>query len=340
MSSSTSTAAAEFAQRRRSPLEQAQHLLHAKPWISSLVLLVLTYAAFAMANPRMLNPTSISLNLQQTAVVAALAIGQTLIILTAGIDLAVGATTILAMMIMASLSANKTLPGVLAILVGIALAVGAGFLNGWLVTKINLPPFIVTLGTLSIFTAIALLYSGGKSIISSDMPDVLNVMGNTFGPQGFKLTYGLIVVGLMYLIVGFVLSQTQWGRHVYAVGDDPESARLAGVPSKRILLSVYTLAGLIYGIAAWVLIGRTGAATPNAIGDLNLLSITAVVIGGTSLFGGRGGLVGTLLGALIVNTFGQGLSLAGVDQLYRVLATGILVILAVAIDQWIRKVRS
>lgn len=340
MSSSTSTAAAEFAQRQQSPLERVQHLLHAKPWLSSLVLLVLSYAVFAMANPRMLNPTTISLNLQQTAVVAALAIGQTLVILTAGIDLAVGASAVLAMMFMATLAAEKTLPGPLAILVGIAFAVAAGFLNGWLVTRINLPPFIVTLGTLSIFTAIALLYSGGKSIISSDMPDVLSLMGVTFGPQGFKITIGLVVVLLMYLIVGFVLSQTKWGRHVYAVGDDPESARLAGVPSKRILLSVYTLAGLIYGIAAWVLIGRTGAATPNAIGNLNLDSITAVVIGGTSLFGGRGRLVGTLLGALIVNTFGQGLSLAGVDQLYRVLATGVLVLVAVAVDQWIRKVKS
>ena len=145
---------------------------------------------------------------------------------------------------------------------------------------------------------------------------------------------------ILYAVVGFALSQTAWGRHVYAVGDDPEAARLAGIASNRVLLSVYTVAGLIYGIAAWVLIGRAGAASPNAITDANLDSITAVVIGGTSLFGGRGRLIGTLLGALIVRSFSIGLSLAGVDQQWRVLAIGVLVIVAVTVDQWIRKVKA
>jgi len=112
------------------------------------------------------------------------------------------------------------------------------------------------------------------------------------------------------------------------------------VPSKRILLGVYTVAGLIYGIAAWVLIGRAGAATPNAVPDANLQSITAVVIGGTSLFGGRGRLIGTAIGALIVQTLQFGLSQMGVDQQWRVLATGVLVIVAVAVDQWIRSVKA
>ena len=151
---------------------------------------------------------------------------------------------------------------------------------------------------------------------------------------------GLVVQLVLYLLVGFSLSQTAWGRHVYAVGDDLEAARLAGIRVNRVLLSVYTAAGLIYGIAAWVLIGRAGAASPNAITDANLSSITAVVIGGTSLFGARGALVGTALGALIVYFFRSGLSLAGVDDQYRILAIGMLVIAAVAVDQWIRKVRA
>jgi fructose transport system permease protein len=232
------------------------------------------------------------------------------------------------------------MPGVLALLIGVLLAVAAGFLNGLLVTRINLPPFIVTLGTLSIFTAIALLYSGGSSIQASHLPRILNFLGEGFGIGSFRLTWGIIVVALIYVVIAFVLSQTAWGRYVYAVGDDPESSRLSGVPSKRVLLAVYTVAGLIYGIAAWILIGRAGAATPNAFPDANLQSITAVVIGGTSLFGGRGRLVGTLIGALIVQTLQFGLSQMGVDQQWRVLATGLLVILAVAVDQWIRKVKS
>jgi fructose transport system permease protein len=340
VSSSASAAAAELARRRQAPLQRIQSVLHARPWLSPLAILVFTYAVFASLDGRVVASNAIAVNLQQTAVIACLAIGQTLIILTAGIDLAVGATAVLGMMIMASTAAYNGMPAVPAILIGVGLAVVAGFLNGVLITRLNLPPFIVTLGTLSVFTAVALLYSGGRSIIADEMPPLLNLMGESFGPRGFRLTIGVVVVVVLYLVVGYALAATAWGRHVYAVGDDPESARLSGVRSARVLLSVYTLAGLIYGIGAWILIGRSGAATPNAVGNINLETITAVVIGGTSLFGGRGSLVGTLLGALTVNTFGQALSILGVDAQWRILAIGILVILAVSVDQWIRRVKA
>jgi fructose transport system permease protein len=337
MSSSTSAAAAEFARRRQSPVQRIQNLLHGHPWLSPLFLLVVTFVIFSILNPRFASPNAQSLLLQQVAVVACLAIGQTLIILTAGIDLSVGAITILAMMVMATLAADQGVPGGLAIIIGIALAVGAGFLNGILVTRVGLPPFIVTL---SIFTAIALLYSGGSSIQNNRLPAIINWTGETFKIGKFSITVGVIMVLLLYCIVGFALTQTAWGRHIFAVGDDIESARLSGVASKRILLSVYTVAGLIYGFAAWIQIGRAGSATPNGIPDANLDSITAVVIGGTSLFGGRGGLIGSLLGALIVGSFTLGLSLAGVDQQWRLFAIGVLVIVAVSVDQWIRKVKA
>ena len=340
MSSSTSAAAAEFARRRQSPVQKIQHLLHGHPWLSPLFLLVLTFVIFSILNPRFASPNAQSLLFQQVAVVACLAIAQTLVILTAGIDLSVGAITILAMMVMATLAAENGVSGGLAIIIGIALAVGAGALNGLLVTRIKLPPFIVTLGTLSIFTAIALLYSGGSSIQNNRLPDIINFTGETFSLGPFRVTVGVVMVLLLYAIVGFALTQTAWGRHIFAVGDDAESARLSGVASKRILLSVYTVAGLIYGFAAWIQIGRAGSATANGIPDANLDSITAVVIGGTSLFGGRGGLIGSLLGALIVGSFTLGLSLAGVDQQWRLLAIGVLVIVAVSVDQWIRKVKA
>ena len=152
-------------------------------------------------------------------------------------------------------------------------------------------------------------------------------------------SYGFMS-GAVFWLVAFVLSQTSWGRHLYAVGDDIEAARLVGIQVDRVLLSVYTVAGLIYGFSAWVLIGRAGTASPNAIVGANLETITAVVIGGTSLFGGRGGIPGTILGALIVYAFNIGLALAGVDDQLRVLAIGVLIILAVSIDQWIRKVKA
>jgi fructose transport system permease protein len=137
-----------------------------------------------------------------------------------------------------------------------------------------------------------------------------------------------------------VLRYTAWGSHVYAVGDDPDAARLAGIEVQRVLLSVYVVAGLVFAVASWVLIGRVNAASPNSGIDANLDSITAVVIGGTSLFGGRGRIVGTLIGALIVSVVDNGLELAGLDVAYKRLAIGLLVIAAVTADQWIRRARS
>jgi fructose transport system permease protein len=338
--SAPTTAAEQFAMRRQSPVQRIQHLLHSHPAISPLLVLVVAFIVFTIVNPRFAQPATISIILQQTAVIAALAIGQTLIILTAGIDLAVGATCILSMLVMANLAANNGVPGPLALLLGIAIGTLCGFLNGILVTRLKLPPFIVTLGTLSIYTAIALLYSGGQSVGRADLPGILNVMSTRFRVGPFNFTLGVIFVALMAVVVAFILSQTAWGRHVYAVGDDIEAARLVGIRVDRVLLSVYTVAGLIYGITAWVLIGRAGTASPNAIVDANLETITAVVIGGTSLFGGRGGIIGTILGALIVYSFNIGLSLAGVDAQLRVLAIGVLIIVAVSIDQWIRKVKA
>lgn len=334
------TAAEQFARRRRSPVQRVQHLLHAHPAISPLLVLIVSFVVFSAINPRFAAPNSLSLVLQQVAVIGALAIGQTLIILTAGIDLSVGAIALLSMMVTAKFSAEQGVPAVLAILLGVVVGTAAGALNGVLVTRVKLPPFIVTLGTLSIFTALGLLYTSGRSVQATEMPALLSWTGESFPVGPFNVTYGVVLVAILYLVVGFVLAKTAWGRHVYAVGDDAEASRLAGIRVNRVLFSVYTAAGAIYGITAWILIGRAGAASPNAIADANLESITAVVIGGTSLFGGRGAVLGTLLGALIVGFFRSGLSLAGVDDTYRVLAVGVLVILAVSVDQWIRKVRA
>ena len=334
------TAAEQFALRRQSPAQRIQHVLHAQPALSPLLVLIIAVVVFSIVNPRFLQPSTISILLQQVAIIGALAIGQTLIILTAGIDLSVGALTVFSMLIMASLASAGGVPGPLAILLGILVGTVGGLLNGFLVTRINLPPFIVTLGTLSIFLAAGLLYSGGSNIQSTALPASVNWAGSVRHIGPLNITWGVILVALMAAVVGFALSQTTWGRHVYAVGNDIEAARLVGIRVNRVLLSVYTVAGLLYGITAWLQIGRAGSASPNALTDANLESITAVVIGGTSLFGGRGAIIGTMIGALIVYAFRLGLSLAGVDDQWRVFATGVLVIVAVAIDQWIRKVKS
>ncbi len=322
------------------PLQRVHHLLHRYPAVSPAVVLVLAALVLGAFNNRFFRPENLSLVIQQVAVVGGLAVGQTLIILTAGIDLSVGAVMVFTSIVMAASASTYGLPGPLALVLGLVVGTLAGGVNGLLVTRLRLPPFIVTLGTLNIFTALSLLYSGGQTIQSQHIPDILLWTGTSVSLGSFKITTGVILMVAMYLVATWVLRNTAWGRHIYAVGDDPEAARLAGIAVNRILLSAYLVAGFIFALTAWILIGRVGAASPNAASDANLDSITAVVIGGTSLFGGRGLIFGSLLGALIVGVFRNGLALAGVEVLYQTLVVGVLVIVAVAIDQWIRRVRA
>jgi fructose transport system permease protein len=273
-------------------------------------------------------------------VVGTLGIAQTLIILTAGIDLSVGAIMVLSSIIMAKLSADQGVPGLFALLLGFGVGTACGLLNGLLVTRLRLPPFIVTLGTLNIFFALNLYISKSETIRGADMSDLLLWTGKTINVGDTRITYGSLMMLGLFAVFAYILKHTAWGRHVYAVGDDAEAARLAGVRTNRVLLSVYVVAGLICAVAAWMLIGRIASASPQAGGTANLDSITAVVIGGTSLFGGRGLVIGTLFGALIVGVLRNGLTLSGVDVLWQDFAVGVLIIAAVAIDQWIRRVRA
>lgn len=325
---------------RRTPLSRVRNLLHRYPALSPGIVLVVAVIVFGVISPRFFFVNNLSLITQQVAVVGILAIAQTLVILTAGIDLSVGAIMVLASMVVAQTASQNHVPALLSLLLGLLVGLGAGAVNGLLVTRLKLPPFIVTLGTLNIFIALTLLYSNSASVIGQDIPSLITSTGATFPVFGVGVTYGVVVMLLLYVVMAFILGRTAWGKHVYAVGDDKEAARLTGISVNRVLVSVYVVAGAILAIGAWVQIGRADAASPNAGTDLNLDSITAVVIGGTSLFGGRGTLWGSLLGALIVGVFRNGLALAGLDVLYQTLAVGVLIIVAVSLDQWIRKVRS
>ncbi|HEX3784212.1 MAG TPA: ABC transporter permease [Pseudonocardiaceae bacterium] len=315
-----------------------QSVLHAHPSLGPLIVLVVAAIVFDLINGRFLSPTNLSIMLQQVAVIGLLALGQTIIILTAGIDLSVGAVMILAQMVMAELAVSNGLPVLLALVIGLLVALVSGLLNGVLVTRFQVPPFIGTLGTLGVFTAVGLKYANGQTL-TPPTNSLLLWTGKLIGFGTFHITIGVLLMILLYLIVGYALGRTAWGKHVYAVGDDAEAARLTGIRTARLLLSVYLVAGLVYGIAAWVQVGRVGDASTDISATLNLDSITAVVIGGVSLFGGRGIVLGTLFGALIVQVFSNGLALAGVQDLYQQLAEGILVIAAVSLDRWIRKVR-
>jgi fructose transport system permease protein len=300
-----------------------------------LAALLIACVVFSVRTDTFLTGGNLSLIIQQVMVVGTLAIGQTLIILTAGIDLSNGAIMAFGGIVMTKLAADGTVPPWLAIIIGIGMCGVFGLANGLLVTRISLPPFIVTLGMLNIAFALTHLYSKEETV--TQVPALQTALGNTFSIGSTDVTYGSVLTIGLFLVFAYVLSQTAWGKHVYAVGNNPEAARLNGIPSRKLLLGVYTLAGLVYGVAALLLVARTGVGDPKAGQTDNLDSITAVVLGGTSLFGGRGAVLGTLIGALIVGVIRNGLQLMGVSSIYQILITGVLVILAVSIDQISRK---
>ena len=162
-------------------------------------------------------------------------------------------------------------------------------------------------------------------------------LGNSFRIGQTNVLYGVVLMLALYLITWLFLRETAPGRHIYAVGNSPEATRLTGISTDKVLLGVYVLAGVFYGLASLLSVARIGAGDPNAGQTENLDAITAVVLGGTSLFGGRGIILGTLVGALIVGVFRNGLTLMGVSSVYQILVTGVLVILAVLTDQMSRK---
>lgn len=303
--------------------------------LGPLIALLLACIFFATQSDRFLTGSTLSLVLKQISFVAVIAIGQTLVILTAGIDLSCGVIMALGSMIMTKFATELGVPPGLAILCALAVTTAIGALNGVLITRLRLPPFIATLGMYGIVFAATQIYSNAQTI--SNLPPTLNFLGQTFTVFGTAFTYGAVLMLLLFGLAWFFLTQTAPGRHVYAVGNNPEAVRLSGISTTKLLISVYATAGLLYGVAALILVGRVGAGDPNAGQTENLESITAVVLGGTSLFGGRGNVLGTLLGALIVGVFRVGLTLSGVNSVYQILITGVLIILAVATDQFSRR---
>ncbi len=338
------TRVAEFEVRHRSPLDRVQHFLHGNPTMVPVIVLVVSVIAFGLiSGDRFFAPFNLSLILQQVTVIGILAAAQSLVILTAGIDLSVAAIMVLCTVVMGKFSIDLGIPTPIAIVIGFILGTACGLMNGYMVTLFRLPPFIVTLGTWNIFFALNLWYSGAQSIRSQDIDaaaPLLKFFGERVGLLGAQLTYGSFLMIAIFGLLWYMLNRTAWGRHVYAIGDDKDAAELAGIRTDRTLVSVYALAGLVCAIGAWVAIGRVGSVSPQSFYDGNLQAITAVVIGGISLFGGRGSITGPLIGALIVGVFQSGLRLAGVDVLWQVFAIGWLIIIAVAIDQWIRKVSA
>ena len=293
----------------------------------TLLGLILISVVFAYKSDVFLTQPNIINILQQSSINACIALGMTLVIISGGIDLSVGPVAALSAVLGAAmLVAGVPIP--LAIAGALATGVACGFVNGALIAWGGLQPFIVTLGGLSLYRALALIYTGGQPIFG--LPDEFRALTNGYFAG---IPNSVVIVAILALFAWIILNKTPLGEYFMAVGGNPEAARIAGVPVTLTKLSAYMISGLMAAVAALVLIGRLGAAEPT-LGTLwELDAIAAAAIGGASLMGGRGSIVGTLIGCIILGTLRNGLTLLNVQAFYQLLATGIIIIVAMLIDK-------
>jgi ribose transport system permease protein len=288
-----------------------------------LVALIILMSAIAPNFNRVDNLLNIARSISVNAILAA---GMTLVILTGGIDLSVGSMVAVSGVV-SVIAAIAGVPAPAAIGIGLAVGAACGLINGALTAYLSLAPFIVTLGTMTFLRGLAYTITKVQPIVSSSLnfKDIGN--GYLWG-----IPMPVIVMAVVYLIVWFILERTRYGRHVYAVGGNAEAAKLAGVRVKRVVTSVYVLAGACSGLAGVIFAARVISAQPTAGTGYELDAIAAVVLGGTSLAGGRGRIVGTLIGSVILGVLGTGLILLNVPFFTQLLIKGVVIILAVAID--------
>ncbi|GGO38379.1 ribose ABC transporter permease [Gemmobacter aquaticus] len=289
--------------------------------------LILICAIFAVLTPTFLTVPNLLNILQQSSINACIALGMTLVIISGGIDLSVGPVAALSAVLGAAMMVAGV-PVPLAILAAIAIGVACGFLNGALIAWGGLQPFIVTLGGLSLYRALALIYTGGTPIFGLPAEFRAFTNGNMMG-----IPNPVLIVAVLAVSAWVVLNKTPLGEYFMAVGGNPEAARVAGVPVTLTKLSAYMISGAMASVAALILIGRLGAAEPT-LGTLwELDAIAAAAIGGASLMGGRGSIFGTLIGCIILGALRNGLTLMNVQAFYQLLATGIIIIVAMLIDR-------
>ena len=298
--------------------------------LGTLLGLIIICVVFASMTDVFLTERNLINILQQSSINACVAIGMTLVIISGGIDLSVGPVAALA----AVLSATMLVAGYpIIICIGAALAIGmlCGLVNGSLIAYFGLQPFIVTLGTLSMFRAFALIYTGGSPVLS-----VPNEFRTLFSSQIWIFPVPVIVVAILGIIASVLLAKTPIGEYILAVGGNEEAARISGVPIARTKITAYVISGLLAALAAVILVARLGAAEPT-LGNLwELEAIAASAIGGASLLGGKGSITGTILGAIVLGAMRNGLTLLNVQAFYQLLATGVIIILAMLVDRMTR----
>jgi len=295
--------------------------------VNTLIALFVLGAILSFLTPNFLTADNLITVLLQSTINSIIAIAETFVIIAGGIDLAVGATVAFSSTIMGQLVVHSGLNPFLGILVAMALGLGAGCVHGLLVTKLNIPPFIVTLGAMTIWRGIALEFCRGTVIFG--LPKALTWFGETYlGPMPVAVIFG---VGL-YFVAWFVLSRTKLGLYIYAIGGNQQAARLSGINIDRVKIIIYTISGFLCAVAAILITGRINATSPNTGMGYELDAIAAVVIGGTSFAGGEGVIWGSLIGAIIMGVIRNGLNMLNVSPYYQQIVIGLVIVTAVGFD--------
>jgi ribose transport system permease protein len=294
------------------------------PLLGALIILCVV---LSFATDKFLTTSNLLNVLVQMSVVGIAAVGGTFVIITSGIDLSVGSNVALSGMVAAYTMKELGASGLVGLLVALAVGAFVGVVNGTSVTVLRLTPFIATLAVLAMCRGLTQQVSQGQTIFG--FPPDFTFLGNG---RIAGIQAPVVITIIVFAVGWFVLTRTTFGQQVYAVGGNREAARLAGIPVKRVIFSVYVLAGLCAGLAGIVLAGRLNSALSSSATGLELQVIAAVVIGGTSLFGGRGSLVGTFIGALLIGVINNGLTLLNVNPFWTQFIQGVVIFVAVLLD--------
>ena len=307
----------------------------------ALIILVVLVVAFAIVTPDFLTVTNLVNILRQYAVLMILAVGQTLVIVSRGIDLSVASTAALSGSVMGVAYAHWAWPEPGSLLVGLAAGVAVGAFNGFVITRLDVPDFIATLGTFVAVPGIALLITDGLPVPDFERAVEGRTLPSTISTLGVDSVLGVPLIAVVALVCavigGFILSRTKLGRSAYAIGGNTEAARMSGIKVERSKMWIYVFSGLLAAVGGFMLTGRQASANALMGEGMELQSIAAVVIGGTNLFGGEGRMSGTVIGVFIIGVLSNGLSIAGVAEFWQRVVNGLIIVAVVALDQWRRR---
>ncbi len=307
----------------------------------ALIILFLLVVAFAIVTPDFLSVNNLINILRQYSVLMILAVGQTLVIVSRGIDLSVASNAALSGSVMGVAYAYWAWPEPASLLVGLAAGVAVGAFNGFVITRLNVPDFIATLGTFVAVRGIALLVTDGLPVPDFERAVEGRTLPGTISTLGVNSVLGMPLIAVVALVCaligGFILSRTRLGRSAYAIGGNTEAARMSGIKVERSKMWIYVISGLLAAVGGFMLTGRQASANALMGEGLELQSIAAVVIGGTNLFGGEGRMSGTVIGVLIIGVLSNGLSIAGVAEFWQRVVNGLIIVAVVALDQWRRR---